>query len=161
MEIGEQLAAASPADFADWLARHGSDARDIWVVLYKKGSAKRTVTYEELIVVALRYGWIDGTRKTLDADSYVQRFSPRRKGSNWNEANRQIARRLIASGEMTPAGHAALPPDFAEWASGTGGPEDEREDGEDGSVGLPDALASEHRASVATPLPRTGLYGRW
>lgn len=109
MEIGEQLLVESPDDFAAWLAAHGTTAREIWVVLYKKASGKQSVTYPQLVEVGLCYGWIDGTSKTLDAEKYVQRFSPRRKKSNWTETNRQIARRLIAEGKMTEAGRSALP----------------------------------------------------
>ncbi len=57
-------------------------------------------------------GWIDGIRKKLDADSYVIRFTPRRKRSNWTAANRAIAQRLIAEHRMTPVGRAALPEDM-------------------------------------------------
>jgi len=112
MEIGEQLAVASPEEFWAWLAEHGATAREIWVVIYKKASGKRRVTYEQLVEVGLCYGWIDGLTKSLDAEKYVQRFSPRRKKSNWTETNRQIARRLIAEGRMTAAGRAALPEDL-------------------------------------------------
>lgn len=109
MDIGELLETDSPAGFADWLTEHGATAREIWVVLYKKGSRKRTVTYEQLVEVALCHGWIDGLRKSLDDERFVQRFSPRRKRSNWTDLNRQRALRLIAEGRMTPAGRAAFP----------------------------------------------------
>jgi uncharacterized protein YdeI (YjbR/CyaY-like superfamily) len=111
MEIGARLEADSPNAFAAWLAAHGATEREIWVVVYKKASGKQTVTYEELVEVALCYGWIDGLRKSLDTERYTQRFAPRRKRSNWTETNRQLARRLAAEGRMTATGHAALPED--------------------------------------------------
>jgi uncharacterized protein YdeI (YjbR/CyaY-like superfamily) len=120
MEIGEQLAVDSPEEFGAWLAEHGGEAREIWVVIYKKASGKQRVTYKELVEVGLCYGWIDGTTKALDAEKYVQRFSPRRKKSHWTETNRQIARRLIAEGRMTEAGRAVLPEDMRRGSS-TGG----------------------------------------
>ena len=82
------------------------------MLIYKKASGKQTVTYEQLVEVALCHGWIDGLRKSLDAERSAQRFSPRRKRSNWSEPNRAIARRLLAAGRMTPAGRAALPDDL-------------------------------------------------
>jgi uncharacterized protein YdeI (YjbR/CyaY-like superfamily) len=81
-------------------------------MIYKKGSGKQTVTYEQLVETALCYGWIDGVMKGVDAEKYAQRFSPRRKRSNWTPANRAIARRLIAEGRMTEAGRVALPDDI-------------------------------------------------
>jgi uncharacterized protein YdeI (YjbR/CyaY-like superfamily) len=112
MEIGEQLPVAHPDDFHAWLTEHGEQKRDIWVLIYKKASGKQTVTYDQLVEVALCHGWIDGQMKSLDAEKYAQRFSPRRKRSNWTDTNRAIARRLIDEGRMTPAGRAALPADL-------------------------------------------------
>ena len=76
MEIGETLEVHQPADFAAWLAAHGTTAREIWPILYKKATGKQTVTYAELVEVALCYGWIDGLQKTLDAERYALRFRP-------------------------------------------------------------------------------------
>ncbi len=112
MEIGECLSAASPEDFATWLDQHGASAREIWVLIYKKATGKQTVTYQQFVEVALCYGWIDGLRKSFDVERSAQRFSPRRKRSNWTDTNRAIARRLIAEDRMTAAGRAALPEDF-------------------------------------------------
>ena len=110
MIIGETLDARSPQEFADWLATHGQTDSEIWVLIYKKGSGKQTVTYDQLVETALCYGWIDGVMKGVDGEKYAQRFSPRRKRSSWTAANRAIARRLIAEGRMTEAGQAVLPP---------------------------------------------------
>jgi uncharacterized protein YdeI (YjbR/CyaY-like superfamily) len=112
MEIGETLAVATPADFAAWLAAHGTTAREIWPILYKKATGKQTVTYAELVETALCYGWIDGLQKSLDAERFVLRFAPRRPNSHWTATNRALARRLLAEGRMTPEGQAALPPDL-------------------------------------------------
>ncbi len=109
--IGETLEARSAEDFAAWLDEHGRMAREIWVLIYKKASGKQGVTYQQLVEVALCYGWIDGLAKGIDAEKHAQRFSPRRPRSNWTETNKAIARRLIAEGRMTDAGRAALPPD--------------------------------------------------
>jgi uncharacterized protein YdeI (YjbR/CyaY-like superfamily) len=112
MQIGETLDARTPEDFADWLAANGQGAKEIWVIIYKKGSGKQSVTYEQLVETALCHGWIDGIMKGLDAERYAQRFSPRRKKSNWTEANKAIARRMLAEGRMTDAGRAVLPIDI-------------------------------------------------
>lgn len=112
MEIGETLDARTPEDFASWLAAHGQATKEIWVIIYKKSSGKQSVTYEQLVETGLCYGWIDGIMKGIDAERYAQRFSPRRKRSSWTEANKAIARRLIAEGRMTEAGRAVLPSDI-------------------------------------------------
>jgi uncharacterized protein YdeI (YjbR/CyaY-like superfamily) len=112
LQIGETLEVHSPDDFSAWLAAHGATAREIWLVIYKKASGKQTATYAHLVEVALCYGWIDGLEKSLDAERYALRFTPRRPRSRWSETNRALARRLLAEGRMTAAGRAALPPDL-------------------------------------------------
>lgn len=112
MDIGTTIDVRSAGEFADWLAAHGATDKDIWVIIYKKGSGKQVVSYEQLVETALCYGWIDGIMKGIDAEKYAQRFSPRRKRSSWTAANRAIARRLIAEGRMTDAGRTVLPDDL-------------------------------------------------
>lgn len=112
MEVGERLVVSAPIEFASWPAEHGRTRREIWVILYKRSSGKQLASYEQLVEVALCYGWIDGMMKTLDAERYAQRFSPRRPRSNWTWGNRLLARKLIRKGRMTAAGYAALPPEL-------------------------------------------------
>lgn len=112
MEITETLFAATPAEFRQWLEQNHQTKKEIWLVIYKKSSGKTGVSYDEAVDEALCFGWIDGIMKSLDAEKYAQRFSPRRKGGNWTEANRGKARRLIVEGKMTGAGRASLPPDL-------------------------------------------------
>jgi len=57
---------------------------------------------------ALCFGWIDGIRKTIDADSYVIRFTPRRPGSNWSVINIRRAGELIRGKRMHDAGLRAF-----------------------------------------------------
>jgi uncharacterized protein YdeI (YjbR/CyaY-like superfamily) len=94
----------TPAAFRRWLARHHASARELWVGFFKKHTLRPSITYAESVAEALCYGWIDGIRKSVDADRYVNRFTPRRAGSNWSEVNIRLAEELIASGRMRPAG---------------------------------------------------------
>jgi uncharacterized protein YdeI (YjbR/CyaY-like superfamily) len=52
----------------------------------------------------MKFGWVDSLEKGIDAERYKQRWTPRRPTSNWTEKNHALAERLIASGEMRPAG---------------------------------------------------------
>lgn len=109
MQITEMLEAMDRAAWRQWLAEHGSKAREIWLVLYKPSSGKADFTYLHAVEEALCFGWIDSTTKKLDAERTAQRFTPRRPKSNWTELNKERARRLIAAGLMTEAGFATLP----------------------------------------------------
>jgi uncharacterized protein YdeI (YjbR/CyaY-like superfamily) len=66
------------------------------------------VTYAEALDVALCFGWIDGQKRGHDAESFLQKFTPRQKRSLWSKRNREHVERLIAAGEMHPAGLAAV-----------------------------------------------------
>lgn len=65
--------------------------------------------YIDAVEVALCFGWIDSTMKSIDEGKPVQHFTPRRKRSNWCERNLIRCRRLVQLGEMTPAGLAVAP----------------------------------------------------
>lgn len=99
---------ATPADFRAWLASHHDKADELLVGFYKKGSGKPSLTYHEALDEALCFGWIDGKKQSVDAESYAQRFTPRRKGSVWSKINLAKAQLLIEAGRMQPAGLAAL-----------------------------------------------------
>jgi len=86
------------------LRRHHGSARELWVGYYKKGSGRQCISYPESVDEALCFGWIDGVRKSLDDESYVNRFSPRKKGSYWSNINISRAKALIKAGRMSAAG---------------------------------------------------------
>jgi uncharacterized protein YdeI (YjbR/CyaY-like superfamily) len=99
---------ATPADLRAWLERHHADERELLVGFYKKGSGRPTITWPESVDEALCFGWIDGVRRSIDADSYSIRFTPRQKRSIWSAVNIKRAQELIELGRMTPAGLAAF-----------------------------------------------------
>ncbi len=109
MDITETLYVADRKEWRKWLEVHHPTAKDIWLVSYSKQSGKPSISYLHAVEEALCFGWIDSIAKKIDAERTAQRFSPRRPKSNWTELNKERARRLIAAGQMTPAGFATLP----------------------------------------------------
>lgn len=97
-----------PKDWAAWLDKNHAAAAGIWLRLAKKASGVKSVTYDEAVEVALCYGWIDGQKKSYDETSWLQKFTPRGAKSIWSKINREKAQRLIASGQMKPAGLKAV-----------------------------------------------------
>jgi uncharacterized protein YdeI (YjbR/CyaY-like superfamily) len=87
-----------------WLKQHHASERELWVRIFKKDSGKPSVTWGDCVVAAIAWGWIDGLKKALDAESFLQRLTPRRAGSNWSKKNCEHAERLIAEGRMQPSG---------------------------------------------------------
>jgi hypothetical protein len=112
LDVSGAIPITDPAEFDAWLAEHGGDASDVVVAIYKKASGKQTVTAGDLLEQGIRHGWVDTQTKGIDHERYAIRFMPRRPGSHWTEGNRDIARRLLAEGRMTPRGVASLPYDL-------------------------------------------------
>ncbi len=112
LDVSQAAPVASAGEFDRWLAEHGASERERVVAIYKKASGRQTVTFEELLDVALCHGWVDTQTKSIDDQRYAIRFVPRRPGSNWSPTNRERVRRLLEEGRMTPSGQALLPPDL-------------------------------------------------
>jgi uncharacterized protein YdeI (YjbR/CyaY-like superfamily) len=93
-----------PEAFEAWLAKHHDRKTELWLKIHKRGSGLPSVTYPQALDVALCWGWIDGLKKSFDEQSFLQRFSPRRKKSIWSQVNRDHVARLTKSGRMTPHG---------------------------------------------------------
>nr|WP_099054812.1 YdeI/OmpD-associated family protein [Streptomyces fodineus] len=98
------LAFASPEAWEEWLEEHHADVRGVWLKIPKKGSGIGGIGYAEALEAALCFGWIDGQKKKLDEQHWLQRFTPRRRGSKWSKVNRQKATELTEQGRMRPAG---------------------------------------------------------
>jgi uncharacterized protein YdeI (YjbR/CyaY-like superfamily) len=95
---------ATPDELGAWLEQHHESADELWVGLYKKSSGKPSVTWPEVVEQVLRFGWIDGVRRSLDDESYANRLTPRRPNSNWSAINVAKVEELKQRGLMTPAG---------------------------------------------------------
>ena len=96
------------AAFDAFLAEHGASEPGVRLRIAKKGSEHTTITHSDAIDVALCHGWIDGIRNALDADFFLQTFTPRRPRSLWSKVNRLRVEALIEAGRMRPAGHAEI-----------------------------------------------------
>ncbi|HEV3062091.1 MAG TPA: YdeI/OmpD-associated family protein [Vicinamibacterales bacterium] len=92
------------AAFATWLSTNHDKQPELWLKIHKKQSGLPTVTHAEALDVALCWGWIDSTRKSFDAQSFLQRYSPRGARSVWSQINRESVARLTAEGRMTAHG---------------------------------------------------------
>jgi uncharacterized protein YdeI (YjbR/CyaY-like superfamily) len=99
---------ATQAACYTWLEEHHTSARELWVGYYKKDSGRPSITWPESVDVALCFGWIDGIRKSIDAQRYRIRFTPRKPDSNWSTVNVARVAALTAEGRMRPAGLLAF-----------------------------------------------------
>ena len=95
------------AHWEAWLDS-GPDPRGVRLRLRKKATTRPGITYAEALDVALCFGWIDGQSQSLDADYYLQTFTPRRPRSVWSKVNIGHVTRLIEEGRMRPQGQQEI-----------------------------------------------------
>ncbi|MFK0137162.1 YdeI family protein [Streptomyces sp. CMSTAAHL-2] len=116
---------ATPGEWEKWLEDHHADATGVWLKLARKGVAGPDgVDYRGALEAALCFGWIDGQKRKLDEQHWLQRFTPRRSASRWSQVNREKAVRLIEEGRMRPAGLREVERARADgrWAAAYAGP---------------------------------------
>ena len=99
---------ADASAWADWLDQHHASSPGVWLQLAKKGGAVVSLSYAEALDAALCYGWIDGQKRSHDADSWLQKFTPRGAKSVWSRVNVAKIEALEAAGRMRAAGRAAV-----------------------------------------------------
>lgn len=94
--------------FETWLKKHHATSDGLWLQIAKRGAAEPSVTYAEAVEIALCWGWIDGQKKGLDDQHFLQRFTPRRARSVWSKVNVEKVAALIESGRMQAPGLAQV-----------------------------------------------------
>jgi uncharacterized protein YdeI (YjbR/CyaY-like superfamily) len=104
----EPIFFSSPDEFREWLAANHNKANEVYVGFHKVATGKPSMTWAQSVDQALCFGWIDGVRKGLGADSYMIRFTPRKAGSNWSAVNVRRVAELTTQGLIQPPGLAAF-----------------------------------------------------
>jgi len=87
-----------------WLEKNHSTSPGVWLIYYKKSTGKAKLVYNDAVEEALCFGWIDSTMRPLDAERFMQRFTPRKPKSGWSGLNKKRIAKMIAEGLMTKAG---------------------------------------------------------
>lgn len=108
MSTPEPVFFRDAAAWRAWLKKHYDKEREVFVGFHRKDSGRGGMTYPEALDEALCYGWIDGVRLKIDAASYGNRFTPRKRGSYWSDVNTRRAQELIEAGRMAAPGLAAF-----------------------------------------------------
>jgi uncharacterized protein YdeI (YjbR/CyaY-like superfamily) len=95
---------ANSEAFAAWLESNHEQESELWMKIYKKDSEHQSIDWGQAVIEALCWGWIDGVKKSLDSEAYLQRFTPRRRGSPWSKRNCEHIERLVSEGRMREPG---------------------------------------------------------
>ncbi|RZL04073.1 MAG: bacteriocin-protection protein [Rubrivivax sp.] len=94
--------------FDTWLSQHHATSAGLWLKIAKRGALDASVTYPEAVEIALCWGWIDGLKRALDEQHFLQRFTPRRARSIWSKVNVDKVAALIQEGRMRAPGLAQV-----------------------------------------------------
>jgi len=95
---------ATPKDLGQWLKTNHASKTEQWVKIFKKKTGIASVTWDEVVIEILCWGWIDGIKKSIDDQAYLQRITPRKARSNWSKRNTEHVEKLINDGRMTESG---------------------------------------------------------
>jgi uncharacterized protein YdeI (YjbR/CyaY-like superfamily) len=96
------------AGWRDWLSANHATMKGVYLVSWRRGSGRPSVSYEDAVEEALCVGWIDSSGRVLDDERSIQWFAPRRARSVWARSNKERVARLTAAGLMLPAGLAVI-----------------------------------------------------
>lgn len=107
MDDAERLEPRTVEEWSAWLAEHHGRTHGVWLV-NRRRAAEQAFTYEQSVLEALRFGWVDSTVRGLDDGRSMMWFAPRRRGSVWTRINKGRVARLEEAGLMEPAGAAAV-----------------------------------------------------
>ena len=94
----------SPEELGDWLRQNHARETELWIKIFKKGSGVASVTWGDVVIETLCWGWIDGVKKSLGEEAYLQRITPRKPRSSWSRKNTEHVERLISEGRMQEPG---------------------------------------------------------
>ncbi|NAY90570.1 hypothetical protein GTQ34_01450 [Muricauda sp. JGD-17] len=95
-------------EWREWLHENHATSPGVYLIFYKVEHKKESMRWEEAVRVALCYGWIDSTVKSLGNGKRRQYFCPRKPKSVWSKINKDHIKDLKAKGLMHPSGLKAI-----------------------------------------------------
>ncbi len=107
--IGELLEFSRRSQWRAWLRRNYRKQNEVWLVYHKAHTGRPRISYNDAVEEALCFGWIDSTVRSLDEDRFAQRFTVRKPGSRYSQANRERLRTLVREGRIAREVLLSLP----------------------------------------------------
>lgn len=82
-------------EWREWLhENYTTFPKGIYLIFYKLDTGQPSMRWEEAVKVALCYGWIDSTVKSLGNGKRRQYFCPRNPKSTWSKLNKSYITQL-------------------------------------------------------------------
>lgn len=95
-------------DWYDWLLKNYSKSKGVYLIFYKLEMNIPTMRWEDAVKVALCFGWIDSTVKSLGDGKRRQYFTTRNPKSSWSALNKRYIEELEASGLIHESGYKSI-----------------------------------------------------
>jgi uncharacterized protein YdeI (YjbR/CyaY-like superfamily) len=108
MQDAERIHPDTIEEWHNWLAEHHARPNGVWLVLWRRESGRAVLDYEETVLEALCFGWIDAITKVIDEQRRMMWFTPRSPRSGWARTNKARVEILEATGRMQPAGRVLI-----------------------------------------------------
>ncbi|MDD2757562.1 MAG: YdeI/OmpD-associated family protein [Candidatus Pacebacteria bacterium] len=108
MDFGKTLYVENREKWHSWLSKNHKTESEIWLIYYYKKTGKPRISYDDAVMEALCFGWIDSILKKIDTERFAQRFSPRKPKSELSQMNKERIRELIKEKKMTEWGMKAI-----------------------------------------------------
>ncbi|SNZ00529.1 YdeI/OmpD-associated family protein [Flagellimonas pacifica] len=95
-------------EWRTWLHENHASVNGIFLIFYKVEHEMESMRWEEAVRVALCYGWIDSTVKSLGNGKRRQYFCPRKPKSVWSKVNKTHIKELIENGLIHQSGLTSI-----------------------------------------------------
>lgn len=95
-------------EWRKWLSENHDTSEGVYLIFYKIETKIPSMRWEEAVKVALCYGWIDSTVKSLGDGKRRQYFCARNPKSAWSALNKRYIKELTASNLMHVSGHSII-----------------------------------------------------
>ena len=103
MEIPE-LYFKSDFEWRLWLHHNHKSSKGVYLIFYSIDHENESMRWEEAVKVALCYGWIDSTVKSLGDGKRRQYFTQRKPKSVWSALNKRYIEELTNKGLLHESG---------------------------------------------------------
>ncbi|MEO9570457.1 MAG: YdeI/OmpD-associated family protein [Polaribacter sp.] len=91
-------------EWRTWLSENHINSNGVYLIFYKVENTEESMRWEEAVKVALCFGWIDSTVKSLGNGKRRQYFCKRNTKSIWSALNKKYIKELSANNLMHKSG---------------------------------------------------------
>ena len=104
----QELYFKNATEWRHWLSKNFDSDEGVYLIFYKVENIEASMRWEEAVRVALCFGWIDATVKSLGNGKRKQYFCKRNPKSVWSGLNKRHIKELLEKDQMHKSGLAII-----------------------------------------------------